>query len=178
MCLLHSHYGGVLGDRSCGAGCHRSPSIGSFPLVWCPGFQTSLNSVLQGHKRALHGRLDRGSRCGTVEFTQTNRSSGSLIGGSSTSKVKIYIGGPGVGCAGCLAAGVQFTMLSINVLIFVIYQPSVDEAMFSVIGCRICTEPRTKYKYSVKATSSKSRVHRRQDEIVPLLEYVKILVSQ
>ena len=87
MCILYTHHGGVLGDRGCGAGCHCSPSSGSVSVIWCPWIQTSLYSLLQGHKRTLLGRLDCCSRCGTMEFTQTDRSSNSLVGGSSASTV-------------------------------------------------------------------------------------------
>ena len=87
MCILYTHHGGILGDRGCGAGCHCSSSVGSVSLIWCPWIQTSLYSLLQGHKRTLLGRLDCCSRCGTMEFTQTDRSSNSLVGGSSASTV-------------------------------------------------------------------------------------------
>ena len=92
MCILYTHHGGVLGHRGCGAGYYCPPSVGSVSVIWCPWIQTSLYSLLQGHKRALHGRLDCCGRRGTVEFTQTNCSSSSVDGWSSASKVRIYMG--------------------------------------------------------------------------------------
>ena len=92
MCILYTHHGGVLGHRGCGAGCYCPPSVGSVSVIWCPWIQTSLYSLLQGRKRALHGRLDCCGRRGTVEFTQTNCSSSSVDGWSSASKVRIYMG--------------------------------------------------------------------------------------
>ena len=69
MCILYTHHGGILGDRGCGAGCHCSSSAGSVSVIWCPWIQTSLYSLLQGHKRTLLGRLDCCGRRGTLEFT-------------------------------------------------------------------------------------------------------------
>ena len=87
MCLLHPNHGGVLGDRGCGVGCDRSSAIGSLSIVWCLGFKRCFHSIFQGHERALYGRFDCCSGRGTMEFTQTNCSSGALIGWNSTSKV-------------------------------------------------------------------------------------------
>ena len=90
MCLLHPNHGGVLGDRGCGVGRHRSSATGSLSIVWCLGFKTSVYSILQGHERALYGRFDCCSGRRAMEFTQTNRSSGALIGWNSTSKVRLH----------------------------------------------------------------------------------------
>lgn len=89
MCLLYSDHGSVLGDRGCGIGGYRPSALGPLSIIWCPGFKTSLHTLLQGYKRSIYGRPDCSGRCGTVEFTQTYCPSGAFIGWVTASQVQI-----------------------------------------------------------------------------------------